>query len=399
LKVIDVEQVSGSAWSLRDISNAAYILPDNDALKDYFQAALDINLSSIAKKYVTGRSSSLAGELEGYFDELNESDPQRVSPWQNDFMAMALTAAARQSSDETADNARALLSWTANFQSGRFLSDSYDINRAPVEALKAKTANTQAPLSQWKEIAQVTYGNAPPLSQMEGYPNYAAGYIASAYGALALIASETQSLAALEAFATLASVNRKHGMWRIAEDGGAARNNGFIFSLTLRDGALLSRDQFFKKINDAPRFLISGGAMTGGDFGDLLAGGRGDDQIVGGGGSDDLFGGHGNDEINGGKGDDRLIGGDGNDVLTGGDGADIFAFRINEKGGDEILEFNTSEDKIGVILKHGDTLPAAIRNTVATPEGARINFSENSFVLLRNVNAATLQNSHFIAIQ
>lgn len=72
--------------------------------------------------------------------------------------------------------------------------------------------------------------------------------------------------------------------------------------------------------------------------------------------NEQLFGGAGNDILNGGAGNDILVGGSGADKLTGGDGADVFRFTSKmdsyrtstTSASDQILDFNTSADKIDV---------------------------------------------------
>ena len=120
---------------------------------------------------------------------------------------------------------------------------------------------------------------------------------------------------------------------------------------------------------------------------------------MGGAGDDSLFGGDGNDKIDGGDGNDRIVAGNGNNITTGGAGNDIFAFRINSTGTTEILDFDMRHDKLGVILKHGDQIPNELQKPVATPNGARIRLSENSFILLRNIDAAALNADQFISVQ
>lgn len=62
--------------------------------------------------------------------------------------------------------------------------------------------------------------------------------------------------------------------------------------------------------------------LTGLDGNDRLDGGRGDDWLFGGEGKDELWGHTGDDILTGDAGDDRLNGGDGNDILNGGHGDD-----------------------------------------------------------------------------
>ena len=403
LTAIDIGQVRGSAWSLRDINNAAYILPDANPLKQYFQEVLLHNLDRMARKYIDNRTSSDAGELEGYFDEFVHREPERISPWQNDFMAMALFQTANTNQGKASKHARDLLNWASNFQAGRFLTDAWPLTLAAGSRLNAKTAADQTPLTTWAQTAIATFGSGTQnTTKVSGYPEYGAGYIASGYGALAAIASQTKSLSAYEAFVRLAGANRSHPMWQREQRDGVAKNNGFFFKLTLRSGEQLSHDAMFKKAKSAA-LLLGGDAknnvLKGGVKGDVLSGMGGDDTLTGEQGDDDLFGGSGNDTLDGGEGDDRLVGGAGDNRLTGGQGADIFALRPVEKSADTVSDFNPVEDKIGVILKLGDPVPDLTTVMEDTPSGLRITLSSSSSVLLERVDSTALSQTHLIAIQ
>ncbi len=402
VKAIDVGQVRGTAWSLRDLSNAAYALPDDDPLKGYFQATLAGNLRQMADKYARNRERRAAGQAEGYIDEEVYGAPERISPWQNDFVTFALAHVARQHSGAPREDARALLAWTANFQAGRFLTDAYDLARAPAYILAAYDAATRRPRGNWRDIARATFGASPgPLSVMDGYPDYAAGYIASGYGALALLTGETDSLGALEAFGVLARENRSHGMWRRDADGGAYRNNGFVFALVRPDGGLLSRGSFFRKREDGPRFIVSGrrNRLEGGRFDDILVGAGGKETLEGGPGDDALFGRGGADRLSAGPGADRLIGGAGDDRLEGGPGADLFAFRTDETGVDQIPDFDPAADKLAIIGVFGDSAPDLTTLVTSTPDGARIDFPGGASVVLIGVPAQALDRRHLTMVQ
>ncbi|MEL7486889.1 MAG: calcium-binding protein, partial [Pseudomonadota bacterium] len=403
MKVLDIEQVRGTAWSLRDLANAAYLAPDDDVMGAYFRRLVSDNLNAMANKYVFRRARRSAGALEGYFDEHIESEPQRVSPWQNDFLAHALWRAARQSDGDAAKAATALLGWTANFQAGRFLTDAYDITRAPIESLSAKDAASGAPYATWAQATRATFGGETgALSEMSGYPSYGAGYVASAYGALAAIAGGSRSLAAYEAFAALAAAGRNHRMWRTGEDGGAARNNGFFYRLILRDGTALDRDRLFNPdTNNSSVFLgdKSVNAVDGGNGADLLAGFAGDDRLAGGDGDDELFGGDGDDALSGDRGDDRLVGGAGDDTLLGGAGRDIFAFRLDEAGRDVIADFDEKEDRIGVFNAAPATVARALSSARDVDDGVVVNLSENVTIVINGQRRDALTSDHFVDIQ
>ena len=115
--------------------------------------------------------------------------------------------------------------------------------------------------------------------------------------------------------------------------------------------------------NDIFKGNIGNDVLRGGQGADEVDGESGDDVVNGNQDNDNVFGGDGNDLLRGGKGDDNLFGGNGNDVLcgdmgqdflTGEGGSDTFVLRSGEaaastsKTADVILDFNSSEDKIGL---------------------------------------------------
>jgi Ca2+-binding RTX toxin-like protein len=115
--------------------------------------------------------------------------------------------------------------------------------------------------------------------------------------------------------------------------------------------------------NDILKGRAGNDALRGGQGADEVDGESDDDVLNGNQDNDNVFGGDGNDLLRGGKGDDNLMGGNGNDVLcgdmgqdflTGESGNDTFVLRSGEaaastsKTADVILDFNSSEDKIGL---------------------------------------------------
>lgn len=86
--------------------------------------------------------------------------------------------------------------------------------------------------------------------------------------------------------------------------------------------------------------------LTGGLRDDVFAGRGGNDSLTGGGGNDILRGETGGDTLSGGAGRDMLTGGIGADKLTGGGGEDVFIYASASEGGDRILDFDGSQDRL-----------------------------------------------------
>ena len=106
-----------------------------------------------------------------------------------------------------------------------------------------------------------------------------------------------------------------------------------------------------------------------------------------------LAGGEGNDLLSGGEGSDVLTGGIGNDTLNGGAGADRFVFIGSESQSsdrDLIVDF---QDGLDTIVVRGEGF--GISDIVNSRGGALIEFTDGSSVLLRGVDASSLDGSDF----
>lgn len=373
----DVEQVRDTAWALRDLSNAAFLLPDADPMKAYFKQAVAANLSAMKRKYVDRRAAQSAGELEGYLDEHIDREPERISPWQNDYVALALHQSARRGEGDAAS----LLAWSAKFHTGRFLAAGFDPAFGAAYLFRAKDGGTQRRIASWKDVFVRTFGpGAPAIDGADGYPNIAAGYVGSAAAALTAISSQTGSPAALEALAVLARSSADAPLWATGAQAGIAAEPQFLFTLRLRSGDVIARNGYGAKPD--PRRASFAYGTTGGDrldagpFADALFGGPGGDTLRGGAGADDLFGGPDDDILDGGPGDDRLSGGAGRDAFHVGDGAD------------RIIDFDPMSDVLiaaQFAAGGGATVPKD------TPVGARIDFGNGAYVILEHVSAAKLR--------
>ena len=374
VKAIDVEQVRASAWSLRDLSDAAFLLPDAHPSKAYLERALATNLSLAREKYVDRRVFRNAGELEGFFEEHIEREPERISPWQNDYMALALWVAARRG----ADDAEALLGWSANFHTGRFLSPSFDPANATAYRFPAKDAHSREPAASWAALAAKMQASADEDAGARGYPELGYGYVASAHAALVAIASAVQSPSAYDALARLILMTKNETLWKPEAAAGVRRHNQFMFALTQPDGVAFTRERI--------RF------DNGSDGDDFLLGGDDADELDGGEGADAIFGFSGNDVLNGGAGADRLSGGPGDDTLTGGPGPDVFIYGTPAPGDDTITDFNPAEDEIHIsagLIADVDDVRTLIE---ATPAGLRIRFTRsNDAVTLSKTSLQDLQ--------
>jgi hypothetical protein len=195
--LVDSGQVRGMAWTMRTLSDAAFILPDGDRLKRYFVTMLNNNLDHFVKKYVTDGALNAAGETEGWLAYWGPSG--NIGPWQDDFFTIVLA----QMAQRDIPKAVTFLDWKENFLVGRFLNgdNGFDPLYGSTYHLHVYDPKTLQPASTWAQIFHDTFGDAPArLSTLDGHPDSASGYAAIARAALASLISGTGSPRAREAY-------------------------------------------------------------------------------------------------------------------------------------------------------------------------------------------------------
>ncbi|ADM09372.1 hypothetical protein PB2503_06532 [Parvularcula bermudensis HTCC2503] len=85
-------QLRTTAWGLRSLANAAFILPDTDPLKPVFAQARDTTLAELKARQVR------RGILSGIVSTPSAPEPSAISPWQHDFLALVLALETRRGS-------------------------------------------------------------------------------------------------------------------------------------------------------------------------------------------------------------------------------------------------------------------------------------------------------------
>ncbi|TNE38070.1 MAG: calcium-binding protein [Alphaproteobacteria bacterium] len=355
LIVVDrgIQQVRGTAWMIRTLSEIAFAIPDDDPMKEYFETVLNNNLDYLVQKYVIDGALDSAGELEGYFDSFIDREPGNVSPWEQDYVILALQAAYDRGYEQSGE----LLEWTLGFQAGRFLSPDFDPMLATSYRFHLYDGATGERYSTWGEVFDVTFPNysgSPDL--MPDYPSYGASYIASALASLSALISVTQDITSYDAYGWIISETQDYPFWNPSNTGGFYTITTFLMVPTLGDGSVVERDHFIFGSTTVggteEADVISGSegsdTISGQGGSDILYGQGGADTLYGGAGDDVIFGNDGNDHLLGEDGNDRLVGGAGDDLLSGGAGADEFIFYGSNIGNDVIEDFEDGVDMISV---------------------------------------------------
>ncbi|MEO3471568.1 hypothetical protein AAFN86_06840 [Roseomonas sp. CAU 1739] len=110
-------QVRSYAWAMRQINEAAWISPDDSPQQAYFRDVASRNWRWARSR--TTAWGAMQGEAQGWLPPFSFG-PGTIAPWQQDYLATSVAAAARQGNED----ARALLAWMAQYLVGRFQAES-----------------------------------------------------------------------------------------------------------------------------------------------------------------------------------------------------------------------------------------------------------------------------------
>jgi len=196
--LIAANEVRGQAWSLRTLAEAAVILPDDHPMKAYFNDRLRTNVSWYLKNFVNNpdvERSPLLGIIP------KPDDPGIMSPWQQDFLFLAVGHMAELGVPGAED----ILRWLARFTVGRWTSDAAGFchQMAPGYYIKIRAGDRRF-VPTLKDLFVLNWPDAKacPATFPFGDPASAGGYVANAAAALA-VAADFNIPGAAEAFARL----------------------------------------------------------------------------------------------------------------------------------------------------------------------------------------------------
>jgi hypothetical protein len=200
LNLVAGGQLRGAAWSLRDLDNAGFVVPDADPQASYLRDAAAANWAWV--RAMTGRWGARQGEARGWIMTPHVlGNRGETSPWQQEFFVAAAAAAARRGNDD----ARAVLAWMENFIVGRFQAGARGFNPRDgiaYQILVASAGGVSPALFQtWAEIGEAT--RAANMSNNDGWGRSAGYYGPLGRHSLALLAEVLDSEAARRAHAWL----------------------------------------------------------------------------------------------------------------------------------------------------------------------------------------------------
>ncbi len=379
-------QVRGFAWMMRTLANAAYILPSEDLLQQYYRRCLDANLDAILHKYVDGHDADWAGEMKGFLPGAYSPEGS-VAAWQNDYLEMVMGWIDAMGFPQ----ARRIMNWTTPFIAGLFTNADrgYDPVYGTPYVLYVWDNTSDKPLRTWAKAFAASFDPVhKPVKTIE-YPGWAGGYAALARGALGANFTVTRSPQTAEAYGFV-----------LSQTGYMPRDYSktptFAITPVMPDGTALS-------LRDIHYADNGGSKLSAGPRASVLVGDDGDDRLTGGPGSDFLYGFGGNNYLNGGPGDDYVFAGNGNDtiivgpgadVLKAGKGADRFLLRAANPAMPTILNFKPVQDRLvvasGLIDGGAQAVGARLAAAQATPAGLAVTFGPQARVVFAGMNREDL---------
>lgn len=194
------DQIRGLAWSLRTLSEAAYISPDQDAIKSHFETFLANSLDWYHATYSGNASANALGIITNG-TAIVYAEGTGIAPWQDDFFTSAIGHATELGFTKAAP----LLAWKAKFPIGRMTAPGTCwISAAMYQMIVRDTASAPfySSLAQAFKASGTTALNALAcgsaemaanlqlkVGEMTGYASSATGYPSNMQPALAYSAT------------------------------------------------------------------------------------------------------------------------------------------------------------------------------------------------------------------
>ncbi|MCW8086424.1 hypothetical protein OF850_12355, partial [Roseococcus sp. MDT2-1-1] len=194
--VVNGGQVRSSAWSLRELENAAFVAAEGSPEKAYLQAAADANWKWLVSKIPEW--TKMQGEAHGWIPG-DYGNSGNMGPWQQDYFASTSIAAASRGSAD----ALTFLKWQENFLIGRFLqaNNGFAQNDGAAYNIAITDPATGRIFTTWAEIGAQTV--ARNLSNGTGWTNSQGEYARLAMATLAGIYELTGNQTAADIYKAL----------------------------------------------------------------------------------------------------------------------------------------------------------------------------------------------------
>ncbi len=144
-------QIRAQSWILRDIANAAYILPDADPMKTHLTTILAHNFAWYDTNYTNNAGANIFGALiHSYAFSYNSESG--IAPWQDDFFTSAIGHAVERGYSAGAP----LLAWKSKFAVGRMTEPGYCWVLGSIYAFNMRSSNVSPLYTTYSEAYQAS---------------------------------------------------------------------------------------------------------------------------------------------------------------------------------------------------------------------------------------------------
>jgi hypothetical protein len=216
-------QLRGMAWGLRNLSEAAYLVPDADSTKSYFINQLSLSMNGEVQWFLTGDANAKYGQIKGFLESPQVGWPI-VAPWQEGYLSTSMVGLASMGMSQVSAQAVQLLGYATNFIAGLYTngSNGYNPFNGPSYWLYVNDPTTGAPYTSWAQLQTQnvvdytlnTSGWGLPTANPASFPQNAmdmdSGYAIIARAALAGIIRYAPSAPAQQGFDYLVTqINQK----------------------------------------------------------------------------------------------------------------------------------------------------------------------------------------------
>ena len=176
--VLQQGQQRGQAWALRAVADAAWITPDSDPMKAYFQSKLANNINFALQQYAK-RTNPIG--LDAVF--LNDD---HFGPWQMDFLVLSVAGIAGHGYP----GAETYLRWLSEVDVGRFNNEQNGFCRVdgPSYYLMMKATKDGPLLQSWPQVSAANFPgqtSCPARFPAGAYDGSTLGYVVNAMASMA----------------------------------------------------------------------------------------------------------------------------------------------------------------------------------------------------------------------
>ncbi|PWS39201.1 hypothetical protein DFH01_08185 [Falsiroseomonas bella] len=155
LLLVNRRQTRSASWTMRQVTEAAWIAADSDPTRAYIEDVARLNWAWLREQIP--RWTEAQGDIHGYLEPLDFGYTPNLGPWQQDYFVSSAAMAAMRGQED----ARAFLDWMRNYIVGRFFATqqgytrndavAYRMSLVP-EPLPEKPDPPRAPFRTWAEV-------------------------------------------------------------------------------------------------------------------------------------------------------------------------------------------------------------------------------------------------------